>query len=76
MTNRVVSADEIHWRHPDDEPPPKGTKLLLYLYPNGITIIGEWQHSGASLWAPMPRVAKDMKARLEAELGHKRLRRR
>ncbi len=61
-------------RHPADDPPPKGTKLMLYMYPHGITVIGEWQHSGATLWAPMPRVSEAMKARLEAEYAGRRKR--
>jgi hypothetical protein len=65
--SNIVAEAGVTWRHPADHPPPKGTKLLLYFYPHGITVIGEWQHSGAALWAPMPRVGQDMKDRLEAE---------
>lgn len=67
MTDHVIAEAGVVWRHPADFPPPKGTKLLLYTYPYGITVIGEWQHSGASLWAPMPKISDEMKARLEAE---------
>lgn len=66
MSNIVAEAG-VTWRHPADFPPPKGTKLLLYMYPYGITVIGEWQNSGATLWAPMPRISQEMKDRLEHE---------
>lgn len=67
MAERYLADKEIEWRHPHDNPPPHGTKLLLYMHPYGITVIGQWQHSGATLWAPLPKVSADMKARLDAE---------
>ena len=67
MNDQVIAEAGVEWRHPADHPPPLGTKLLLYSFPHGITVIGEWQHSGANLWAPMPKVSAEMKARLEAE---------
>lgn len=72
MSGLVLAEQGVHWRHPADSPPPKGTKLLLYMYPHGITVIGEWQHSGATLWAPMPRVSSEMKDRLEAEYARRK----
>jgi len=67
MTERYLADHLIEWRHPHDDPPPLGTKVLIYTHPYGITVIGQWQHSGGSLWAPLPRVHPDMKARLERE---------
>jgi hypothetical protein len=68
MTERYIAADEIEWHHPQDNPPPTGTKILLYFHPHGIAVIGQWQHSGASLWAPLPRVSREMRDRLDGEL--------
>ena len=62
-----VAHEEVDWRHPVDDPPPRGAKVLLYLYPNGVTIIGEFHKSGAKLWAPLPKVSAVLKRRLENE---------
>jgi hypothetical protein len=62
-----IAADQVEWKHPHDFPPPHGVKLLLYTYPYGITIIGEWQNSGASLWSPLPKVPIELKIRLDEE---------
>lgn len=62
-----ITDDDINLLHPDDHPPPHGVKMLLYMHPGGTLAIGQWQNSGASLWAPLPRVGRDMKLRLDAE---------
>lgn len=62
---RYIAGDDVQWRHPKDSPPPHGTKLLIYMYPYGTTIIGQWQHSGGALWSPLPKVPADLKQRLE-----------
>lgn len=67
MAERYLAGSEIEWRHPHDFPPPHGTKILLYMHPHGIAVIGQWQHSGANLWAPLPKVSAEMKARLDTE---------
>lgn len=64
---KYLASEEIEWKHPHDFPPPHGTKLLLYMFPYGITVIGEWQNSGATLWAPLPKVSEEMKERLNSE---------
>ena len=69
MSQHYVAAQEIEWIHPDDVPPPRGAKVLLYLHPNGVAIIGEFHKSGAALWAPLPKVSAELKQRLEAAEG-------
>lgn len=69
MSRNYLADDDCDWRHPKDRPPPHGTKLLLYMHPHGITVIGEWQNSGAALWAPLRRVPREMKDRLDREMG-------
>lgn len=54
-------------RHPDDDPPPKGSKILVYNHMAGITTIGVWGQ-GFHLWSPMPGVDDDMKQRLNEEV--------
>jgi hypothetical protein len=67
MTDKYMADDCPEWLHPDDHPPPHGTKLQLFMYPHGTTIIGQWQNSGAALWSPMMGVSDKMKLRLEDE---------
>lgn len=53
------------WKHPKDEPPPRGTKLVL-LTIGGVGTLGPWGDD-CVLWSPMPKISKEMKLRLEAE---------
>ena len=69
---RHIADTDVNLLHPEDHPPPHGVKMLLYMHPHGTLAIGQWQHGGASLWAPMPSVGQDMKARLEAEFEAKK----
>jgi len=67
MTGRYLAEEKVEWRHPADSPPPLGTKLLIYMWPGGTTVIGDWQHSGGALWAPLLKVPAELKQRLEEE---------
>lgn len=59
-------ADQApQWHHPDDTPPPKGTKLQL-LTPGGITVYGHWE-DWAVAWAPLLKVPKELKQRIWKE---------
>lgn len=69
MSQRYLAESGIDWQHPADHPPPRGTKVLLYMHPHGVTVIGEFHKSGAKLWAPLPRVSREMKDRLDREAG-------
>lgn len=53
------------WKHPKDEPPPAGTKIVL-LTGGGIATLGHWG-GDCVLWAPLPKISKEMKLRLEVE---------
>ena len=68
MSERYLAEFDIAWQHPDDNPPPHGTKLLLYMYPHGVAVIGEFQNSGARLWAPLPSVPRELRGRLKKEM--------
>jgi hypothetical protein len=53
--NMPATSGEVFWRDPDDEPPPRGTKLLL-LTTGGITVTGDWRDdSNYKAWSPMPK---------------------
>ena len=61
----VIAEHRPDWRHPKDEPPPKGVKLLI-LSPYGIAQTGDW-YEGAAAWMPLPRIKNDLKERLFAD---------
>lgn len=60
MKNYV--AGESTWRTAQDEPPPRGVKMLL-LNPGGVCVVGVW-HQWAVAWAPLPRLPEHVKRRL------------
>ena len=50
-----------YWRDPQDEPPPRGVKMLL-LNPGGVACIGTWDNkSGWLAWSPLPDRIKEVK---------------
>ena len=52
------------WRHFDDYPPPKGTKVL-FKADNGPAVIGAWyQECGWTWWAPLPSHSEEDKLRI------------
>lgn len=65
-----MEENGIMWLHPADFPPPHGVKVFIYMHPYGITVMGQWQNSGGTLWAPIPTISEAMRERLDAE--HKR----
>jgi hypothetical protein len=68
-----VAADAVELLHPADHPPEHGAKMLLYLFPWGVTVVGQWQGSGAALWAPLPKVSAEMHDRLAREFEARRI---
>lgn len=69
MTDRYLAAPHPEYRHPDDEPPPLGTKLLI-LTRGGVCVIGQWNpQEGAVAWSPLPKLNEELKTRLRTE-GH------
>ncbi|SEO79346.1 hypothetical protein [Nitrosovibrio sp. Nv6] len=53
------------WQHPDDNPPPKGSKILM-LNEGGTLAIGIWQN-GMAAWMPLPKLDPELKERLRGE---------
>lgn len=53
------------WKHPVDEPPPMGEKILL-LTKGGIATIGHWGND-CSMWSPLPKRTREQKDRLDRE---------
>lgn len=69
MTDRYLAEPHPEYRHPADDPPPLGTKLLL-LTRGGVTVTGNWDpEQGSIAWAPMPKLSPELKERLRSE-GH------
>lgn len=62
---KYLAIEEPAWHHPDDSPPPKGTKLQL-LTPGGIAVYGQWE-SWAVAWAPLLKVPQALKIRIRQE---------
>lgn len=53
------------WKHPADEAPPRGEEILLYTG-GGVMVVGNWGDD-CILWAPRPKLSKELKARIEGE---------
>lgn len=69
VIERYLAAPNPEFRHPQDDPPPLGTKLLI-LTRGGVTVTGLWDpEQGSIAWAPMPKVSPELKAQLRAD-GH------
>lgn len=65
--DRYLAAPAPEWKHPADEAPPLGTKLLI-LTRGAVCVIGLWDpEHGAVLWAPLPKISQEMRDRLAAE---------
>jgi len=67
---RVATARVSEWLDPEDEPPPKGTKLML-LTKYGIAVFGHWM-DGMDLvaWSPMPKVtSQKIRDRMDLSWG-------
>ncbi len=56
--NMSAASGEVYWRDPDEEPPPRGVKLLI-LTSGGVAVFGEWMtDSNFVAWSPLPRKRK------------------
>ena len=50
-----AASGEVYWRDPDQEPPPRGVKLLI-LTSGGVAVIGDWaDDSNMVAWSPLPK---------------------
>jgi len=69
MVDRHLASDNPQYRHPKDDPPPLGTKLLL-LTQGSICVVGDWRpEQGAVAWSPLPKISDELRAKLVAD-GH------
>ncbi len=55
--NHVMKAfaGDVYFRTPQEEPPPRGVKLLI-LTSGGVCVIGDWRDDGGFwAWSPLPK---------------------
>ena len=57
-----LTTDQLYFRDPAVEPPPKGVNMLL-LNRGGVLIIGQWNDDCVG-WCPKPRIPKGLKHKL------------
>lgn len=57
-----LTTDQLYFRDPDEEPPPRGVNMLL-LNQGGVLIIGQWSADCVG-WCPKPRIPKALKEKL------------
>lgn len=69
MTNATelpqITTDQLYFRDPDVDPPPKGSSMLL-LNPGGICIIGTWTDDCVG-WCPKPKIPKALKEKISEQ---------
>lgn len=63
--SKYEASSPGEWRHPNDDPPPRGSKIVM-LTRTGIQIIGLWQ-VGCVAWMPLVKVHPELKRRLYDE---------
>ena len=50
-----ATSGVVYWRDPEQEPPPRGSKLLI-LTSGGVAVFGEWMDdSNFVAWSPLPK---------------------
>jgi hypothetical protein len=53
--NMPAASGVVYWREPQDEPPPRGVKLLI-LTSGGVAVFGDWMDdSNFVAWSPLPK---------------------
>lgn len=57
-----LTTDQLYFRDPDVDPPPKGVNMLL-LNPGGVLVVGPWS-SDCLGWCPKPRIPQTLKDKL------------
>ena len=57
-----LTTDELWFRDPAIEPPPKTTSLLL-LNPGGVLIVGNWTADCIG-WCPKPKIPISIKNKM------------
>ena len=54
-----ATTDQLYFRDPDVDPPPRGISMLL-LNPGGVCVIGVWSDDCIG-WCPKPKIPKALK---------------
>lgn len=62
-TEPKARAATASWIDPDDDPPPRGSKINL-LTIGGISTTGTWDEEGCVAWAPLLTVPPAIRAKL------------
>lgn len=57
-----LTTDQLYFRDPDVEPPPKGVNMLL-LNPGGVLVIGQWSDDCWG-WCPKPKIPDSIKQKM------------
>jgi hypothetical protein len=60
-----VTTDQLYFRDPDIDPPPKTTSMLL-LNAGGVCIIGTWT-DGCIGWCPKPKIPQALKDKISKQ---------
>lgn len=53
------TTDQLYFRDPDIDPPPRGSSMLL-LNPGGVCVIGVWDDTCIG-WCPKPKIPRALK---------------
>lgn len=64
-----VTTDQLYFRDPEIEPPPRATSMLL-LNPGGVLIVGNWTDDCLG-WCPKPRIPAELKFKINQRLKEK-----
>jgi len=56
------TTNELWFRDPDIEPPPRSASLLL-LNPGGVLIVGTWSKDCLG-WCPKPKIPESIKRKM------------
>lgn len=57
-----ATTDQLYFRDPDIEPPPRASSLLL-LNPGGVLIVGNWTDDCLG-WCPKPKIPASIKEKM------------
>ena len=57
-----VTTDQLYFRDPDIDPPPRAVSMLL-LNAGGVCIVGIWDDTCVG-WCPKPRIPRSIKNKM------------
>lgn len=57
-----ATTDQLYFRDPEVEPPPKNTSMLL-LNSGGVLIVGTWSDDCLG-WCPKPKIPEALKQKI------------